>query len=71
MKPDHSTWIRDQMALPVGSHRAYYRARVNPHRRLGLQEAPPVEKQSPCGSGSLWHQFSFTVKDVGLPVVAD
>jgi cullin-associated NEDD8-dissociated protein 1 len=55
-------WIDAQMALPMTSHRAYYRQRANPrllHNRTWLGGA--IRK--PCSAGSRWREYTFTLED--------
>jgi len=49
------------MALPVGSHRAYYRSRVN--QRVTRTVAPGSPRTA-CSAGSRWHNFAFTRHDL-------
>jgi len=71
-KTDYKQWIQDQMALPAGSHREYYRARVNSRTTMAdFQQSHVVEERSRCSLGSLWHRYAFTAVDIGKQVVAD
>ena len=45
-------WVHRQMELPVESHRAYYRQRVNP-----LSSSKKEVARGPCDAGSRWSQF--------------
>ena len=63
-------WIHAQMALPLSSHRAYYRRRANP-RLLAPLATGGV--RSVCRSGSRWHRYALTKEDKSstLTVAAD
>jgi len=62
----YEQWVQKEMNLPVGSHRAYYRERVNPAYNSDVQYA--AELGAPCAKGSRWHSFTFTLRDVGEPI---
>ncbi|CAK0827543.1 unnamed protein product, partial [Prorocentrum cordatum] len=52
--------ISSQMTAPVGSHREYYRKRVNSR----LIDYPGVGSvRSRCAAGSRWHSFAFSIED--------
>lgn len=61
-------WIREQMALPAGSHREYLRRRVNP--RLSDDE-PRAALRGLCTKGSRWVNYAFQTSDVGKSVVVE
>merc|ERR550532_3457722 len=66
----YEAWIQEQMQLPTGSHREYYRARVNPTFNPEMQLG--FNARSPCSQGSRWHNHAFIVSDIGKLVdVAD
>ncbi|CAK0846847.1 unnamed protein product, partial [Prorocentrum cordatum] len=51
-----------QLAHPVGSHREYYRKRVNSRR----VDSPTVGlPRSRCAVGSRWHSYALSVADLG------
>ncbi|CAK0790463.1 unnamed protein product [Prorocentrum cordatum] len=55
-------WVKEQLALPAGSHREYYRKRVSSR----LTESPLVgSPRSRCSAGSRWHSFAFSIADKG------
>ena len=54
-------YVRDQIATPVGSHREFYRQRLNP-RRLET-EKHGVTGPRPCDPFSRWRSFAFTSND--------
>ena len=35
----YDDWILEQMAVPAGLHRVYYRERVNPRTKPGISQA--------------------------------
>lgn len=62
--PDnYEEWIRQQMDLPVGSHRQYWRERVG---KEIIGEPPRIEKV--CQHHSRWSRYLFGPQDVGKSV---
>jgi len=62
-------WIQEQMALPVASHRAHYRKRVNPQPRGTSQEQEALGSfRSPCDVGARWVDHVFVKRDSGKRV---
>lgn len=62
----HQQWVNNQMDLPIQSHRAYYRQRVNPRYSFtGVSSAAGVS-QTPCSKGARWTRLAFSKDDVGL-----
>lgn len=59
-----ATWVHEQMAMPLTSHREHYRRRVNP-RLSPAQRTPSMMRQPACQPGSLWRRFAFTSQDEG------
>lgn len=57
-------YVRDQIATPVGSHREFYRQRLNP-RRLET-ERHGVTGPKPCDPFSRWRNFAFTSNDAAM-----
>ncbi|CAK0869087.1 unnamed protein product [Prorocentrum cordatum] len=56
------SWIRAQMQAPIGSHREYWRKRVNSR----FVDYPDVgSPRSRCAVGSRWHSFAFAIVDKG------
>lgn len=59
----HQQWVQNQMDLPVESHRAYYRQRVNP--KYTFSAAAGVHRTQ-CDQGARWTQLVFSREDIGL-----
>lgn len=59
------SWVHHQMGMPVESHRAYYRERVNPRYSFSGVSTSAGVHRTPCQKGSRWIQFSFTKDDIG------
>lgn len=55
-----------QMALPVESHRAYYRARAHPRVPGGQPKGAPRGR---CEEGSRWTRFALRPGDMGKRIV--
>ena len=55
-------WIDAQMALPLTSHRAYYRQRVSPRASSAFATGGV---RAACSAGSRWHRFALTKVDEG------
>eukprot|EP00475_Leptophrys_vorax_P010663 TRINITY_DN1725_c0_g1_i1.p1 TRINITY_DN1725_c0_g1~~TRINITY_DN1725_c0_g1_i1.p1 ORF type:complete len:2015 (+),score=508.39 TRINITY_DN1725_c0_g1_i1:40-6084(+) len=58
-------WVANQVALPVTSHRAYYRQRVNPFFYLPGQKNSAGVNRGPCEAGSRWQRAAFDFYDSG------
>jgi len=63
-------WIDEQMALPVQSHRAYWRKRTNPYLSPADIAGEEVigAARSRCDPGSRWVGYAFQRRDVGKTV---
>jgi len=61
----YEQWVKSQMALPVGSHRQYYRERVSPRMTTANHISGPRPR---CSKGSRWWGFVFRRSDVGKTV---
>eukprot|EP00746_Dinoflagellata_sp_MGD_P168408 gnl/MRDRNA2_/MRDRNA2_99843_c0_seq1.p1 gnl/MRDRNA2_/MRDRNA2_99843_c0~~gnl/MRDRNA2_/MRDRNA2_99843_c0_seq1.p1 ORF type:complete len:1948 (-),score=297.36 gnl/MRDRNA2_/MRDRNA2_99843_c0_seq1:198-6041(-) len=59
----YEAWIKDQMALPIESHREYYRARANPRGGVTVKEELVGSPRGKCDKGSRWLRFAFSQKD--------
>ena len=57
------SWLHEQMAMPLSSHREHYRRRVNP-RLDPAWRTPWMERHPACSPGSLWRRYAFTERDV-------
>lgn len=66
----YQAWIDEQMLLPAGLHRAFWRQRVNPHvlpEDVGNGNLIG-NARSRCENGSRWVGYTFLTRDVGRPV---
>eukprot|EP00450_Noctiluca_scintillans_P010731 CAMPEP_0194488180 /NCGR_PEP_ID=MMETSP0253-20130528/8192_1 /TAXON_ID=2966 /ORGANISM="Noctiluca scintillans" /LENGTH=1799 /DNA_ID=CAMNT_0039328509 /DNA_START=26 /DNA_END=5425 /DNA_ORIENTATION=+ len=63
----HQEWVKEQMALPVESHRAYYRQRVNPKHNDKDSEGFGIPR-APCDLNARWVQNVFSRHDIGMTV---
>jgi hypothetical protein len=48
-------WVAEQVALPMSSHRAYYRERLNSRTHSGRLACKPMSR---------WHRYAFSTVDV-------
>jgi len=66
----YQAWIDEQMMLPAGLHRAFWRQRANPHvlpEDVGNGNLIGSAR-SRCEHGSRWVGYTFLTRDVGRPV---
>eukprot|EP00746_Dinoflagellata_sp_MGD_P086016 gnl/MRDRNA2_/MRDRNA2_34029_c0_seq1.p1 gnl/MRDRNA2_/MRDRNA2_34029_c0~~gnl/MRDRNA2_/MRDRNA2_34029_c0_seq1.p1 ORF type:complete len:1786 (-),score=331.31 gnl/MRDRNA2_/MRDRNA2_34029_c0_seq1:135-5372(-) len=61
----YEAWIKNQMSLPIGSHREYYRARANPRGGIDAKELKVGSPRDKCSKGSRWVNFAFSNRDKG------
>ncbi|CAJ1395594.1 unnamed protein product [Effrenium voratum] len=64
----HGEWLRQQMELPAGSLREFYRARVNPFYEVEVDSKSSFTPRSACAVGSRWRRHVFTLEDQGRKV---
>eukprot|EP00931_Biecheleriopsis_adriatica_P030525 TRINITY_DN1799_c0_g1_i2.p1 TRINITY_DN1799_c0_g1~~TRINITY_DN1799_c0_g1_i2.p1 ORF type:complete len:1902 (+),score=314.24 TRINITY_DN1799_c0_g1_i2:62-5767(+) len=68
-KMTYTEWIQEQIALPLESHREYYRSRVNPHfEETRMSSVAGYSMRSPCSKGARWNGFAFVLRDVGKSI---
>ena len=52
-------WVSEQIAMPMTSHRGYFRERLNSRAHAGRLACEPMSR---------WHRYSFTTLDVAARV---
>lgn len=57
-------YVKDQIAQPIGSHREFYRKRLNPRRTETERHGTSGPK--PCERTSRWRRFAFTSQDARM-----
>ena len=62
-------WLQTQIALPLTSHREYFRKRVNPRNNDEIVSYTAAFPNQPCNVGSRWHSWFLTVADVGKTMI--
>eukprot|EP00986_Skeletonema_menzelii_P003357 scaffold1026_cov141-Skeletonema_menzelii.AAC.8 len=53
-------WVKEQMLLPVTSHREYFRERTNPRLTNPVRIG---RNNHPCSANARWRKFTFSRKD--------
>lgn len=58
---DFASWVEDQLALPVGSHREFYRSHTNPKFEFAYKVGATGPR--PCELHSRWRRYAITSLD--------
>ena len=58
---DFASWVEEQLALPISSHREFYRKRTNP--KYEFPYAVGATGPRPCELHSRWRRYALTSRD--------
>ena len=58
---DFASWVEDQLALPVGSHREFYRSHTNPKFEFAYKVGATGPR--PCELHSRWRRYALSSLD--------
>lgn len=58
---DFASWVEDQLALPIGSHREFYRSRTNPKFEFAYKVGATGPR--PCELHSRWRRYAISSLD--------